>query len=292
MKLILVPNNLKYEAVQFAGSIARELMGEGHTCFCLPEAAAGLGAVCPGILTVNGGLEGESEGVIAVTVGGDGTMLRAIRTLNWPAFPFWGINFGHLGYLTGGEPAEAMTLLHEVLSGNAVTEKRMLLTGSLRQNGSVTDFIGLNEAVLSRGAVSRALKLSLSIGGSLLQEYYADGIIVATPTGSTAYNLSAGGPVLMPESKHLAVTSLCPQGFAVRSLVVAGSEKVGISASYHTERGETAQLVIDGCESLPVECGAEISIKDEGKSVKLLRTGSGSFIEVFRHKIAALDTLE
>lgn len=285
--ILLLPHPFRPNAVQFAARMAAFLAETDCRVCALPEVqplllAAGAKAEC---------FQGQAD--FAAVIGGDGTVLRSVHALPNADFPFWAVNFGHVGYLTDCEPAESFDALRAVLNGSCTVERRTLLQVELNLADHHATFTALNEAVVHRSALSRALKIHLSVSGRYLQTFPADGILIATPTGSTAYNLSAGGPILMPESANLAVTPICSHLLGGGSIVVSGEDTVGVQISLPaSEEDHSAEppalptLVIDGFEHLSLQDGAQITLRRAEKQLLLLRTKTDSFYQTLQRKLS------
>ncbi len=281
MNFLLLPHPLRKDAVRFASRMAAYLTKHGQEVCTLPE------------YRFAGGIplyDGKAD--MAVVLGGDGTVLRAIRMIPDADMPVWAINYGRIGYLTDCEPGEAPEALQEILAGRYSVEQRCMLAGTVRQEASQKPFLALNEAVIHRSSLSRALKLELSVSGRALQTIPADGILVATPTGSTAYNRSAGGPILMPESDNLVITPICPQMLSGGSIVVSGKDVVGVRVflpmrdETPESEEETPMLVIDGCEKVALQDGADVTLCRASRVMRLVRTKSDSFYRILQKKLA------
>lgn len=272
MNFLLYPNETSDAALACAAALTSRLRQAGHDCRSLSQADA------PWLSGVN----------LAVIVGGDGTVLRAVRALHQWGFPFWGVNCGHLGYLTECEPAEAPEALNRILRGDYRVEKRALLTGSLLSAGEDTPFFALNEAVLHRSAYARNMRLTLSVDGASIQRFAGDGILVSTPTGSTAYNLSAGGPILLPSSVQAVITPICPHAAMSAPLVVSGEEEITLSVelSAADEAGELPQLVVDGCQRLTLHSGDVVRCRIAPQRVCFVKTGGQGFYRRLQQKLA------
>lgn len=285
MNILLMPHPLRAEAVGFAARIASFLAENGHTVCALPESEGLLRQAGISPLSFTGKAD------MAAVIGGDGTVLRSVRTLLACDLPIWAVNFGRVGYLTDCEPEGAFDALRMILSGDYLTENRILLEGEIEDADAPTaHFTALNEAVLHRSALSRALKLELAVNGSPLQTVSSDGLIVATPTGSTAYNLSAGGPILMPESGNLVITPICPYMFGGSSIVISGTDTVSVHVSLPAPEDDGADdlpmIVVDGCEKIALHDGARITIRQSEKCVRLVRTQRDSFYRTLQKKLA------
>lgn len=284
MHVLLIPHPFRAEAVAFSARIAQFLAEGGHTVCALPESETLLkqAGVSPQPFT------GEAD--LAAVIGGDGTVLHSVRTLLAHDLPIWAVNFGHIGYLTDCEPEGAFGALQKILCGDCQTENRTLLEGEVVDTaGTISRFTALNEAVIHRSAYSRALRLELSVNHSPLKTFPADGLIVATPTGSTAYNLSAGGPILIPGSENLVVTPVCPYMLGSSSIVVSGKDTVGVRVFLPApDDGSDGlpMLVVDGCEKIPLRGGENVTLRRSETVVRLVRTRQDSFYRTLQKKLA------
>lgn len=285
MNILLIPHPFREEAAVFSARIAQFLSRHGHTVCALPESISPLQKAGVSPLPFGGDAD------LAAVIGGDGTVLHSVRSLLAYDLPIWAVNFGHIGYLTDCEPESAFDALEKILAGDCQTEQRTLLEGEIvGPTGTLSYFTALNEAVIHRSALSRALKLELSVNHSPLQTFSADGLIVATPTGSTAYNLSAGGPILMPGSENLVITPVCPYMLGGRSIVVSGTDTVGVRVFLPApDEGDDHRLpmiVVDGCEKITLHGGESVTVRRSEKRVKLVRTRQDSFYRTLQKKLA------
>jgi NAD+ kinase len=218
-----------------------------------------------------------------VVLGGDGTLLQAVHEGSFPAPPILGINTGTLGFLSGAGPSDFEKVLDEWCAGLALLSERSLLSVEvLRKGSSFWQGRALNEAVLSRGERSRVIRLDVDIDGVMLTEYNADGLIVATPTGSTAYSLSAGGPVLAPNSGVFVVTPICPHVLTNRSVIVNERSTIEVRSGAGQEG---ACLTLDGRQPLPLSAGDLIRIRRSKQALRLVFPSGLPFFEVLRQKL-------
>lgn len=285
MNVLLIPHPFRAEAAAFSARIAQFLASRGHTVCALPESLSPLQRAGVSPLPFSGDAD------LAAVIGGDGTVLHSVRSLLDHDLPIWAVNFGHIGYLTDCEPEGALDALQNILAGDCQTEQRTLLEGEIENHtGQITCFTALNEAVIHRSALSRALKLELSVNHSPLQTFSADGLIVATPTGSTAYNLSAGGPILMPGSENLVITPVCPYMLGGSSIVVSGTDTVGVRVFLPVPDDDDPDrlpvIVVDGCEKIALHGGERVTVRRSEKRVKLVRTRQDSFYRTLQKKLA------
>ena len=226
--------------------------------------------------------------MIMVT-GGDGTILRAVREFGLFQKPFWSVNGGHLGYLTECDPDNMDASLNAVLAGDYTLENRMALCGELRTGGEpAQSFFAINEAVLHRGGRMRGIRTCVRVDGLDVMDLSGDGVLICTPTGSTAYNLSAGGPILMPEADELVITPVCPHSALRASLVVPGASRVEIALSdLGSDTDEPLpDLVIDGAYRRTVESGALVSCMSADWKVRFVRTRRSSFYSRLQSRLA------
>jgi NAD+ kinase len=238
-------------------------------------------------LGVPGGLDGPdlaaSSDVIAV-LGGDGTMLNAMAKLGPTEKPVAGINIGTLGFLTSCTDDEVEQFADALISGEYTTSRRTLLCATVRSvDGTEKDFRALNEVVLARGQTGRLVSLSAYVDGDLLNHYRADGLIVATPTGSTAYSLSAGGPLISPAAAAFVITPICPHTLSQRSLIIGDHVTVELAP----ENADEAPMLftVDGRDCVTIHHGDRIEVRKATQSLILLRLPGHSFYETVRQKL-------
>jgi NAD+ kinase len=222
------------------------------------------------------------ESDLVVALGGDGTLLSVARTA--PAgTPVLGINVGVLGFLAGLRRDEALARLDDVLAGRFREDVRRRLDVVVPDGPHRGTYRALNDAVLNKEAIARISTFSISVAGEPVARFRADGVIVATPTGSTAYNLSAGGPILHPQLPAVVVTPICPHTLAQRPLVVRSGDTIGVVVL--DRRGPRVHLTLDGQEGFPVAPGAPIEIRSSRSSVTLLRAPESDHFRTLSEKL-------
>ena len=239
-------------------------------------------------------LAGEKSGIpasdfanhvdIAAVLGGDGTMMHAVSRLGDFEKPVAGINIGTLGFLTTCTDAEIEDLAEAIAKGSYNTSVRMLLNARvIRKSGAIETYHGLNEVTMARGETGRLVTLIAKVDGEWLNRYRADGLIVATPTGSTAYSLSAGGPLISPQSSVMVITPICPHSLSQRSLVLSDDVEIEISP----ERADDGPMIftVDGRDTTRIDPGDRVLVKKASRSFHLLRLEGTSFYEALRQKI-------
>lgn len=221
-----------------------------------------------------------------MVLGGDGSILRTVRAVYPSSVPLVGVNFGNLGYLTQTEPEGASDLVDQILEDSVRVENRLMLSARvLRNNEEQYSDIALNDVVLGRSGLCRVVHYSIFVNGELLNSYDGDGVIVSTPTGSTAYNLSAGGPVACPKSSVILVTPVSAHTLSARSVVLTDDDIVTISVEKIRDTKEEAVATFDGQSGFYMQPGDVIEIKRSEHDARLIRTGSSSFYEILRNKM-------
>jgi len=224
----------------------------------------------------------EARPEFVVVLGGDGTLLSAARAVSRNGIPILAVNLGSLGFLTEVTLSELYSTLEAVHVGACPVDSRAILQCDLLRDDELVDtYYALNEAVVNKSALARLLGFEVKINGEYVYTTKADGVIISTPTGSTAYSLSAGGPVLMPFVDAFVVTPVCPHSFTQRPLVVRSDATIDVLIESSGERGF---LSIDGQVGQPLEHGDRLVCRRAKHEVHLLRTRR-TFFEVLRSKL-------
>ncbi len=219
---------------------------------------------------------------LVIVLGGDGTLLSVARAMG-AAIPILGVNLGRLGFLTEIGRHELYPTLVEVLAGRFETEQRSLLDVELeRVDGSKEHFRLFNDAVIAKSALSRIIELTLSVEGERVATYRSDGLIIATPTGSTAYNLSAGGPIVNPTLPVVVLTPICPHTFSLRPIVVPDHNTVEVVLDTQSEE---VFLTIDGQEGTKLAYRDTVRLRRAEVDVQLVKVSRRSFYDSLRYKL-------
>jgi NAD+ kinase len=220
---------------------------------------------------------------LVITLGGDGTLLRAARRIAGRPIPIFGINMGGLGFLTATSAAGAWDGLDAVLEGSAPRERRMTLVAEIVRGGKVVArHHALNEAVIHKGGSLRVIELRLSIGRDEIGAYLADGLILSTPTGATGYNLSADGPLVVPHLDLLVATPICAHTLAIRPIVLPAEGPV---EALLASPGPGAFLVLDGQVEERLELGDRVIVRRGDHEIVLVGLDTGSYFERLRGKL-------
>ncbi len=220
---------------------------------------------------------------LAVVLGGDGTLLATAKAIaeSGHDIPILAVNFGSLDFLTEITRPELFQSLDAVLAGRSMFDQRMMLCAATR--GNVTH-MALNDVVFSRTALSRMIELSVSVGDQFVSNVKADGLIVATPTGSTAYNLAAGGPIVHPAMDALVLTPIAPHTLTNRPIVIPAERDVRVTST-SSNAGDEVYVTIDGQTGFGLQEGDELSITRAERPLRLVRSSTRSYFEVLRQKL-------
>jgi NAD+ kinase len=219
---------------------------------------------------------------LVVVLGGDGTLLSVARNLA-DSIPILGVNMGNLGFLTEVPRSELYPSVMKFLAGDYGVDERALLDVTLRRaSGEELAYRVLNDAVINKSALARIIELVVSVDGHRVATYRSDGLIISTPTGSTAYNLAAGGPILNPLLPVVVVTPICPHTLTLRPIVVPDSASVDIKLETSHEE---VYLTLDGQEGTQIEYGDKISLRRSDDVVRLVKTSDRTFYDSLRDKL-------
>lgn len=234
----------------------------------------------PGEGTKRSVIEGRVD--LGVCLGGDGTYLSCARRLAPHGTPVIGVNLGRLGFLTEVEAGDFERFLDCYLAGSCVIVERMMLEAAVSGDDAAPPVAVLNDVVINKAALSRMLDFEVRVDGVLLTRYRADGLIVATPTGSTAYSLAAGGPILTPDMRGILITPICPHALSQRPIVVPDTSHVSIALR---EDHPDVYLSLDGQVGFPLRPEATVEIRRSAHVVRSVRDPRVSFYELLRRKL-------
>jgi len=271
----LIPRLDSEAAAELAREMARWLTERGHVA--LVEQEAGV----PGVPSVPG-CDIAARADLLVVLGGDGTLIHAAGLCNHREVPILGVNLGTLGFLTEVPRERAFPMLEKALRGELPVSRRMNFEVEVRYQGKV--LLGgtvLNDAVVSKNALSRLVALEVTIDGRPATTYEADGLIVATPTGSTAYSLSAAGPIVIPTLDAVLLTPICPHALTQRPLVLPGSSVVRVRVASPGEMFVT----LDGSRGGPLEIGHEVWVQQARQRTLILRNPEVDHFTILREKL-------
>jgi len=220
---------------------------------------------------------------LLVVLGGDGTLLAAARALNRKPVPILGVNLGGLGFLTVITKEELYPTLELVLAGDFKTEHRVQIEGELvRADEVISSFLALNDVVLNKGAIARILDFDVLVNGRFISTFKSDGLIVSTPTGSTAYSLAAGGPIVTPAVEAFVITPICAHTLTNRPLVLPDSVQIEVVVK---SQREVAYLTVDGQVGLATHSEDTVRLRKASSSVELIQPPAKDYFEILRQKL-------
>lgn len=284
MKLVgVIPNLEKDQDLSKTKKILEILLSLG----CVPHLLAAFAETIGMGVGVKNAQDLYKNMDFLLTLGGDGTLLAVSHKASPYQTPLMGVNLGTLGYLTDVEFGCAKEAICKVVNGEYQLEKRLMLqaeTGLFEQkriNGHA-----LNDICITRGASVKTIVLKVCVNEEYLDTYRADGIIISTPTGSTAYNLSAGGPILKPDSEVIAITPICPHGLYSRSIVLSAQDTVTITAE-DKGKNEGLFLSIDGQQGIPLQRQAVVRVSRSPYTTSIIKTNPYGFYDILRKKLGA-----
>jgi NAD+ kinase len=275
----IVAKQGKPELAQVARQVTGWLREHGYTV----TVDAVTGEFCPQYDRVEREELGQARPDFVVVLGGDGTLLSAARCVATAGIPILGVNLGSLGFLTEIKQDEIAQALADIDDGRHELAKRSMVHCQVRRKGQcVASYDALNDIVMNQQAVARITEFEVRVNGTFVANYKADGMIVATPTGSTAYSLAAGGPILAPDVPGFVITPVASHALTNRPLVVQDTAVIEIRVMVTREQ---AYLTIDGQQGLPLEEGDVVECKKSDFKVTLFRFPSRTFFEVLRTKL-------
>ncbi|WP_346663595.1 NAD(+)/NADH kinase [uncultured Merdimonas sp.] len=270
---LIVTNDGKDVDHQVTAKVRRLLEQEGKTCtLCRKDEKKKI---------IRDSIPGDLD--CAVVIGGDGSLIEVARGFWKRDVPVLGINMGTLGYLTEVEVTHIEEAVRKIAEGNYELEERMMLEGTFEEQRSD---VALNDIVVSRKGEPHVIHFHLYVNGSLLNSYEADGIIISTPTGSTAYNLSAGGPIVEPTASLIVITPICSHALNTSSIVLSPEDEITVEIGMG--RGgviEEASVSFDGADARTLRTGEWVKIRKANASTKFVKLSKVSFLETLRRKM-------
>ena len=286
----LITNEVKDPQGQYTERITTYLEARGGVVTCVDNTAEAIRAAIHEPRTENSETANgsENDGAECVLVlGGDGTVLRAARNIMDSDIPLLGVNLGTLGYLAEVEIGNIEQALGRLLADDYTREERMMLEGLVETGKQTEENYALNDIVISRCGSLQILTFDIYVNGQFLNSYSADGMIVATPTGSTGYNMSAGGPIVEPAASLLLLTPICPHTLNTRSIVLAPEDEIRIEISQGKDGSmQTVEANFDGSHKIIMQTGDSIMIRKASKTTGILKLNTESFLAVLHKKMS------
>ncbi len=279
----MISNILKDPQHKVAKQIQKYLTERNKTCQIQED--CGKYAVRNYKYTDPAGVPANTDCVLVL--GGDGTVLQASRDLVDRHIPLFGINMGTLGYLAEAGVENIEQELEKLMVDQCILEERMMLAGSaFRGSKKILSDIALNDIVIARSGRLRVSDFHIFVNGRFLNSYSADGIIVSTPTGSTGYNLSAGGPIVAPAASMILITPIAPHTLTARSVILPDDAKITIEIGQRGENSEEAEATFDGDTTVRMNSKDYIEIEKSSRTVCFAKTDQVSFLEILRRKMS------
>ncbi|MBP3616875.1 MAG: NAD(+)/NADH kinase [Lachnospiraceae bacterium] len=279
-KVCVIANAGKEAAVETAEKVRVFFCEKGISCSMLLEDFSETPSYEP---------ELDSDIECAVVLGGDGTLIRVAGILSEKKIPVFGINLGTLGFLTEAESADTEAVLTKLLAGEYKVEERMMLEASV--DGQVFG-TALNDVVLTRNGFSRIISVGIFVNGKPVCNYRGDGVIVATPTGSTGYNLSAGGPVVAPKMELFIITPICPHSLNARSILLSAEDELHLVIREEKKtQDEEAILTLDGQRAKDLAAEDTIVIRKSEKKAYFIQLNDHSFFDALHRKLGTQEIL-
>ncbi|WP_105618121.1 NAD(+)/NADH kinase [Vallitalea okinawensis] len=281
MKFVVMPNKSKDKDYRITKQILVLLKDLNQEAYVLTEDARIMDEQVIGIDFGN-----VINMDVVVVIGGDGTILSTARKVARYQVPLLGVNLGRLGFLAEVEIDNLRESFEKIINNNYEIDERMMLSITSKQERKVQSHIALNDVVVTKGAFSRMVDLHIYINDRFIDTFTADGVIVSSPTGSTAYNLSAGGPILNPSNEMMVITPICPHSLYIRSIVLSSQDKIRIIIGSNTQqRDSEIMLTIDGQRGFEVGYKDEIVITKAKETAKLIKTTDNNFYDILREKM-------
>jgi len=272
-----MPHSGKDDALELAKDLIAWLEERSVPLWLEPEAASLLGRP-----DLAGDDEELKKAGVALVLGGDGALLKAARRAAPHGVPILGVNLGHLGFLTAVEPAGVKDALLRVFRGEYSIEERLMLKAEVfREGKKAAAFFGLNDAAVTRGVFARVIEFETLIDGAVVGTFLADGVIVATPTGSTAYSLSAGGPIVHPGVEALIVTPICPHTIGARTILTMPEQRVTIRILSRDD----AMLTVDGQEGVSLKARDQVVVYRASKPARLISFDNRNFYTLIHNRL-------
>lgn len=282
MKHFFVITNIKKDSNKaYTEQVMRYITEKGGTCACYYST----GQECEGEELTQEQIPADTECILVL--GGDGTLIRAARDVHHLNVPLMGINLGTLGYLCEVEENHVESAIDAIMADEYLTEERMMLEGYCKRGGELhKSRIAFNDVVIHRGTNPTVCTLSIKVNGEYLHTYSGDGIVIATPNGSTAYSMSSGGPIVDPKASLLVITPINTHSLNSKSIVLSADDviEIEISSRGH-EANETAEVRFDGDYPVQLQVGDKVVVKKAGCKTRILKLSKKSFLEILSKKM-------
>ncbi|MGN8895774.1 NAD(+)/NADH kinase [Flavonifractor sp. HCP28S3_F3] len=287
MKVVLSPNPYRDRGLKAAQAAEKILRSVGvETVMCLPFQVEGSGLELPKHIRFKSTQEELKSADMLICFGGDGTILHAAKDANACHVPVLGVNLGSVGFMAELEQSE-LSMLSRLAAGKYTIEARMMLDVAVRREGKIIyNDLALNDAAVTKGAVARVVDLEVYGDKVLISSFSADGVLISTPTGSTAYSMSAGGPIVEPTAENIIVTPICPHALSARSFVLSRGRTVSVKLGRMVRK--TTYLSVDGGKAFRLNSGDIVEIRESKSKTQLVRVTGRTFYEILNHKLGGV----
>lgn len=287
MKVVLSPNPYRDRGLKAAQAAEKILRNVGvETVMCLPFQVEGNSLDLPKHIRFKNTQEELKSADMLICFGGDGTILHAAKDANACHIPVLGVNLGSVGFMAELEQSE-LPMLSRLAAGKYTVENRMMLDVAVRREGkTIYNDLALNDAAVTKGAVARVVDLEVYGDKVLISSFSADGVLISTPTGSTAYSMSAGGPIVEPTAENIIVTPICPHALSARSFVLSRGRTVSVKLGRMVRK--TTYLSVDGGKAFRLNSGDIVEIRESKSKTQLVRVTNRTFYEILNHKLGGV----
>lgn len=287
MKVVLSPNPYRDRGLKAAQAAEKILRNVGvETVMCLPFQVDGSGVELPKHIWFKSTQEELKSADMLICFGGDGTILHAAKDANACHVPVLGVNLGSVGFMAELEQGE-LSMLSRLAAGKYTIEERMMLDVTVRREGKIVySDLALNDAAVTKGAVARVVDLEVYGDKVLISSFSADGVLISTPTGSTAYSMSAGGPIVEPTAENIIVTPICPHALSARSFVLGRGRTVSVKLGRMVRK--TTYLSVDGGKAFRLNSGDIVETRESKSKTQLVRVTGRTFYEILNHKMGGV----
>lgn len=287
MKVVLSPNPYRDRGLKAAQSAEKILRNVGvETVMCLPFSVEGGNLELPKHIRFKNTQEELKSADMLICFGGDGTILHAAKDANAFHVPVLGVNLGSVGFMAELEQGE-LSMLSRLAAGKYTIESRMMLDVVVRREGKIIySDLALNDAAVTKGAVARVVDLEVYGDKVLISSFSADGVIISTPTGSTAYSMSAGGPIVEPTAENIIVTPICPHALSARSFVLSRGRMLSVKLGRMVRK--TTYLSVDGGKAFRLNGGDIVEARESKSKTQLVRVTGRTFYEILNHKLGGV----
>lgn len=278
---LVIVNSFKDVELRLTKQIKQYIEDKGGSCIYYVSAGEEMNTAAPR------GEEIPQDIECVMVLGGDGTLIRAATRLIGKKLPVIGVNMGTLGYLCELEECNVFDAIDQMMNGIYMIEKRMMLNGyEIKGGEKVAERVAFNDVVIHRTGALSVVNLIVSVNGEYLNMFHADGIIISTPTGSTGYNMSAGGPIVDPKAHMILITPINAHNLNSRSIVVEADDEITIEiGKRRSQKDETVEVSFDGDNAVKLEVGDKIVVRKASDTVKICKLSKKSFLEILRKKM-------